>query len=244
MRSPYDHRLGAEGTARGGAHRPGRCSSTATARATSASWRCPPERQKVTVGRGPAADLRLAWDREVSRAHAELEQVGGAWTVSDDGLSTNGTFRNDERVRGRHPPQGRRPAALRQDARRVPRAGGHRGRHDVPPGGDPEPPDHGQTQHNVLIALCRPLRDNPYATPATNSQISSEMHLGVDAIKVHLRSLYRRLGIETLPAEREAGAAGGARDPSRSDQRARSSTASRPRGRTGRCRSPRSPSRT
>ena len=61
----------------------------------------PPEPQKVTVGRGPAADLRLAWDREVSRAHAELEQVGGAWTVSDDGLSTNGTFRNDERVRGR-----------------------------------------------------------------------------------------------------------------------------------------------
>ena len=51
----------------------------------------------------------------------------------------------------------------------------------------------------MLFALCRPLRDNPYATPATNPQISSEIHLGVDAIKVHLRSLYRRLGIEHLP---------------------------------------------
>ena len=27
----------------------------------------------------------------------------------------------------------------------------------------------------------------------------AEIHLGVDAIKVHLRSLYRRMGIETLP---------------------------------------------
>ncbi len=158
----------------------------------------PPELQKVTVGRGPAADLRLAWDREVSRAHAEVEQVGGAWTVSDDGLSTNGTYCNDERVRGRIRLKDgdqlrfgktlvafREPVVTEGDTTFLPEE-------------TPSLPITA-TQHNVLIALCRPLRDNPYATPATNSQISSEIHLGVDAIKVHLRSLYRRMGIETLP---------------------------------------------
>jgi hypothetical protein len=56
-----------------------------------------------------------------------------------------------------------------------------------------------QTQRRVLVALCRPLRDSPYASPATNQQIGGEVHLGVDAVKVHLRALYRRLGIEHLP---------------------------------------------
>ena len=157
-----------------------------------------PELQKVTVGRGPAADLRLAWDREVSRAHAELEQVGGAWTVSDDGLSTNGTYRNDERVRGRIRLKdgdqlrfGKTLVAFREPVITE-------GDTTVLPDETPSLPIT-QTQHSVLVALCRPLRDNPYATPATNSQISSEIHLGVDAIKVHLRSLYKRMGIETLP---------------------------------------------
>jgi pSer/pThr/pTyr-binding forkhead associated (FHA) protein len=157
-----------------------------------------PEIQKVTVGRGPAADLRLAWDREVSRAHAELEQVGGAWTVSDDGLSTNGTYRNDERVRGRIRLKdgdqlrfGKTLVAFREPIITE-------GDTTVLPDESPSLPIT-QTQHSVLVALCRPLRDNPYATPATNSQISSEIHLGVDAIKVHLRSLYKRMGIETLP---------------------------------------------
>jgi pSer/pThr/pTyr-binding forkhead associated (FHA) protein len=157
-----------------------------------------PEIQKVTVGRGPAADLRLAWDREVSRAHAELEQVGGAWTVSDDGLSTNGTYRNDERVRGRIRLKdgdqlrfGKTLVAFREPVITE-------GDTTVLPDESPSLPIT-QTQHSVLVALCRPLRDNPYATPATNSQISSEIHLGVDAIKVHLRSLYKRMGIETLP---------------------------------------------
>jgi hypothetical protein len=56
---------------------------------------------RLTVGRDPASDIALAWDAEVSRAHAQLERVGGVWTVVDDGLSTNGTFVNGERVSGR-----------------------------------------------------------------------------------------------------------------------------------------------
>jgi pSer/pThr/pTyr-binding forkhead associated (FHA) protein len=40
-------------------------------------------------------------DLLVSRLHAKLERIGGAWTIVDDGLSRNGTFVNGQRVIGR-----------------------------------------------------------------------------------------------------------------------------------------------
>jgi hypothetical protein len=158
----------------------------------------PADGERVSVGRGPSADLRLAWDREVSRIHAELHAVGDEWAVSDDGLSTNGTYRNDERVHGRQRLRdgdqlrfGRTVIAFR--APQVTDDGT-----TLMPAEAPSVPI-SATQKHVVVALCRPLRDNPYATPATNQQIASELHLGVDAVKVHLRALYRRLGIEDLP---------------------------------------------
>jgi hypothetical protein len=56
------------------------------------------------------------------------------------------------------------------------------------------------TQRRVLIALCRPYRDDPrFAVPATNQQISREVSLGVDAVKTHLRVLFGKFGLEDLP---------------------------------------------
>jgi pSer/pThr/pTyr-binding forkhead associated (FHA) protein len=57
--------------------------------------------RRITIGRGSATDLWIAWDDEVSRVHAELEQIGDDWCVVDDGLSANGTFLNGERVERR-----------------------------------------------------------------------------------------------------------------------------------------------
>lgn len=54
----------------------------------------------ITVGRGSATDLWLDWDSEVSRVHAKFERIGDDWTVVDDGLSSNGTFVNGERIAG------------------------------------------------------------------------------------------------------------------------------------------------
>ena len=57
--------------------------------------------ERVTIGRGMAADVALTWDKDVSRVHAELVRLADDWAVVDDGLSRNGTFVNDERVEHR-----------------------------------------------------------------------------------------------------------------------------------------------
>ena len=56
------------------------------------------------------------------------------------------------------------------------------------------------TQLGILAALCRPVHDgNHFAPPATNQEIADEVFLSVDAVKAHLRTLYRKFGIEDLP---------------------------------------------
>lgn len=57
---------------------------------------------RLTIGRGPGSDLHLPWDNEVSRLHAQLEHVGSDWILVDDGLSSNGTYVNGERLIARH----------------------------------------------------------------------------------------------------------------------------------------------
>ena len=50
------------------------------------------------------------------------------------------------------------------------------------------------------MALCRPYKGSaPFATPATNHEIASELVLSVDAIKTHLRVLFQKFGVEHLP---------------------------------------------
>src|SRR5689334_7290053 len=60
-----------------------------------------PQRRSVTIGRKDEADVSLPWDPECSRLHAELELRAGEWTISDDGLSQNGTWVNELRLVGR-----------------------------------------------------------------------------------------------------------------------------------------------
>jgi pSer/pThr/pTyr-binding forkhead associated (FHA) protein len=160
----------------------------------------PDDGSAVPIGRGPDRGVRLDWDREVSRVHALLEPVGGAWTIVDDGLSSNGTYVNGTRLDGRRRLddgdalacgsvliQYRSPVVTDEDEtlrvqREAPNAGG------LSP-----------AQRRVLIALCRPLRDTPYGPPATNKEIAAELHLSVDAVKTHLRRVAEVLEIVDLP---------------------------------------------
>jgi hypothetical protein len=159
-----------------------------------------PERAGAVLGRSEASDVPIDWDDRVSRAHAKLERIGREWSIEDDGLSRNGTFVNEERVRG--------PRRLR-DGDMV-RAGHTTLVFRAPASGassltEPEsrlaaPPALSDAQRRVLEALCRPCLDQTGPmSPATNDQIASELHLSVDAVKAHLRQLYRRFDVEGLP---------------------------------------------
>src|SRR3954471_17813136 len=68
---------------------------------------------ELIVGRRPSNQIPLSWDLSVSRVHAQLTRVGDYWTVSDDGLSRNGSFVNGSRIAGRPGPIGGHLAPLR-----------------------------------------------------------------------------------------------------------------------------------
>jgi pSer/pThr/pTyr-binding forkhead associated (FHA) protein len=154
----------------------------------------------LTVGRGEGCDVCLAWDADVSRVHAELGRMGGVWTVSDDGLSRNGTFVNGERVSGRR--RLRDGDSLRFGDTvvrfRDPTAGDTgetRMAGDAPPEARVS-----EAQRRVLVALCRPFANgSPYATPATNQEIADQLFLSVDAVKTHMRALFDKFDVGDVP---------------------------------------------
>ena len=157
-------------------------------------------RAPLTIGRRSGLDVSLSWDTEVSRLHAELVPVGGDWTLVDDGLSTNGSFVNGERLHGRRRLQdgdalrfGATTALFRRsDATHTP---------PTTPGAAASASLRvSDTQRRILVALCRPFRRaQAFATPATNERIAHEVHLSVDAVKKHLRVLFVRFGVGDLP---------------------------------------------
>jgi pSer/pThr/pTyr-binding forkhead associated (FHA) protein len=154
----------------------------------------------LSIGRDDASDVCLRWDTRVSRLHARLERIGQHWTLEDAGLSRNGTFVNGERLRGRHRlGEGdvlrfgsttavfRDPSAVEQGATRGSE-------------GEPDDPRLSPAQRRVLVALCRPYREaSPFVTPASNQRIAEELALSQDAVKSHLRALFAKFAVESLP---------------------------------------------
>ena len=55
------------------------------------------------------------------------------------------------------------------------------------------------TDRKVLVALCRPLKDDSYGAPATNQDIADELHLSIQAVKSRLHGLFERFGLQDLP---------------------------------------------
>jgi FHA domain len=159
-----------------------------------------PPGKASTVGRRAEADISIPWDGEVSGLHAELQCRSGEWMIIDDGISTNGTYVQGKRVNGRQRLRdgdrirvGRTVLVFR-DGQPLPvpatAAAGER----------PTLQALTDMQHRVLVALCRPYTGGAtYAAPASNQQIADEVFLSLDAVKMHLRTLFARFELSELP---------------------------------------------
>jgi DNA-binding CsgD family transcriptional regulator len=159
---------------------------------------------EIWFGRSASAGVQLGWDEEVSNLHAQLEFVGDEGTLVDDGLSSNGSFVNGERVSGRR--------LLRDgDMLRLGRTGilyrapGAAGATSTVLSSDAlTAAGVSPAQRRVLVALCRPFKEGTsFATPATNQQIADELHLSVDAVKTHMRALFESFDVSGLPQNRK-----------------------------------------
>ena len=162
------------------------------------------EGERFSVGREAGTDLQLGWDREASRVHALLERVGGSWTVTDDELSRNGTYVNGTRVRGRR----------RLNDRDVIRFGStsvyyrdpaETTAETAPPAGGADATEVTPAQRRVLVALCRPLLDpdDQAAAPQSNREIAAELTVSVEAVRSHLKQLFRLFEVPDLPQNRK-----------------------------------------
>ena len=157
--------------------------------------------QSITLGRREEADISVPWDPEMSRVHAELALRAGEWTVSDDGLSQNGTWVNGLRLSGR-----RRLADgdLLRVGRTIfafcaPSTEGGVGPTLVP-GELSATPRFSEQQQRVLRALCRPLfSDGEGINPLTDEEVAEVTGVPLEAVVSELDHLARAMGLEDMP---------------------------------------------
>jgi pSer/pThr/pTyr-binding forkhead associated (FHA) protein len=156
-------------------------------------------RSELWIGRSPTADIALEWDPEVSKLHAQLEIVDGDGTLVDDGVSTNGSYVNEERVSGRK--RLNDGDIVRTGKTRILfRAPGEVVESTVISSDALSAAGVSPAQRRVLVALCRPFKDGAsFATPAGNAEIAAELHLSVDAVKTHLRALFEKFDLADVP---------------------------------------------
>ncbi len=169
-------------------------------RAEQRRWPLSPDTHVVTIGRSSSTDVCIDEDPEVSRVHATMERVAGHWTLSDDGLSQNGTFVNGRRISARVRLRDRDKIRIGQTVLTFCAPPQTASQQTVEVGALPSLSRLTDAQRAVLVSLCRPYDSaHPYATPPSNRQIAEDLSLSVDAVKTHLRVLFHKCGIEDLP---------------------------------------------
>jgi pSer/pThr/pTyr-binding forkhead associated (FHA) protein len=155
-----------------------------------------PELDRLSIGRLAGCDVAVTWDSEVSRAHALLEQAGGAWTIEDRG-SSNGTLVNSARINGPH--------VLRDsDVLRIGRtrivfhAAGDADLRRTTPALDRVVPQPTDSQRKVLVELCRPALERGGGA-ASNREIAQALFVSVETVKTHMRALFEAFEVGDVP---------------------------------------------
>jgi DNA-binding CsgD family transcriptional regulator len=158
-----------------------------------------PAVSRHVIGRRTGNSVALEWDGLASRTHCVIERIGDEWSVIDDGLSTNGTFVNGERIAARRRLHDR--DVLRVGSTSILFRAPLDGEQATAPGSVlPDVTGVTDAQRRILVALCRPcLGAGSMAMPATNAQVGAELHLSAEAVKAQLRTLFRRFGVDGLP---------------------------------------------
>ncbi len=161
---------------------------------------------RLSVGRDASNGIALTWDREVSRLHARLSQVGGEWVVEDDGLSRNGTILNGERLTGSARLRDR--DVLRFGSVAVTyRSASAGGRSETLTSVDADPPDLSAAELRVLRSLARPWSEGGgMSAVASNGEIAEDLVLSVHTVKSHLRTLFAKFELDSLPQSRKRAA--------------------------------------
>ena len=147
--------------------------------------------ERLIVGSAADTDV-VVGDSSVSRIHAMLHQLNGRWFIEDCG-SRNGTAVNGHQLTSLHPLRPNDEIRLGR-ARLVfcgqPSAGGN------PTDAVIERPPITAREHDVLVALCRPLASGDVFTePATVREMAAALTVSENAIKLHLGNLAAKFGI-------------------------------------------------
>ena len=164
-------------------------------------WRVELAADRSTIGKATENDITVDDDATASGLHAVLERFAAGWCVTDLG-SSNGTWVNGERIwasrRLRHGDEiriGQTRLVFRDPL--------------APAGAATEvelaAPALTTREHDVLVALCRPLlaRDM-FTEPASTRAIADELVITQAAVKQHLANLYDKFGIAPGDAHRRA----------------------------------------
>lgn len=160
------------------------------------------ESTRISVGRGPENDLVLTWDRQASRVHALLERLGGSWTVVDDDLSRNGTFLNGAPFRGRRRLRDRDVLGF-GSTEVLYRDPAEQAGETAPASSRAAVPGISAAQRRVLLALCRPLLAADATVPPSNREIATELTVSVEAVRSHLKILFKLFEVPDLPQNRK-----------------------------------------
>jgi FHA domain-containing protein len=157
-------------------------------------------RRSVTIGRRDEADISLPWDPECSRLHAELELRAGEWTISDDGLSQNGTWVNELRLIGRRRLSDGDDVRVGRTHVIFANPGGVGIGPTLVPGELSATPRFSEQQQRILRGLCLPLLgDGEGIAPASDDEISRTVGIPVHAVTTELDHLTRALGLNEVP---------------------------------------------